>query len=150
MKIAKINAQACQLIRQAVDVVIKAEMAKLGLDAKSGRMTYSDGSCTLKVEIVTRNADGSANSKQAEDFKAYASMYGLEPEDLGKEFTHRGVVYKIVGLKTRGRKFPIQVERVHDGKTFKFPDHTVAKELGHESAEPIIVDNLIEYGGEKK
>jgi hypothetical protein len=60
-----------------------------------------------------------------EDFKRYASRYGLQATDLGRSFTQRRSTFTIVGLVPSRPKYPILVEN-QNGKRYKFPASKVA------------------------
>jgi hypothetical protein len=93
---------------------------------KSGSFARDGSNATIKFEMVAPDATtGGFVSREAQDFKVYATEYGFEPEDLGSEFTVNGTKYRITGLKTRRPKYPICAGRVSDGKGFKFPAETV-------------------------
>ena len=111
-----------------------AEAALTEIADKYGvKISYKGGSfdrvgsfATLKFEVVAPDAStGETLSREAQDFKRFANHYGFAPDDLGSEFTVRGEVYRITGLKSRRPKFPISAERVKDGKLFKFSSHAV-------------------------
>ncbi len=55
-----------------------------------------------------------------EDFKRLATHYGLKPSDLGKTFTQRRSIFKVIGLVASRPKYPILVEN-QKGKRYKFP-----------------------------
>lgn len=87
--------------------------------------SYSDKNATLRLEIADVGDDGTVMSREAQDFEAYASAYGLSPDDLGKKFSQLGNEYEIVGLKPRSKKYPILAKRVGTDRIFKFPSATV-------------------------
>ena len=58
-------------------------------------------------------------------WRYYATSYGFKLDDLGREFTSRGVRYKITGIEPSRPKYPISAERVHDKRAFKFGASTV-------------------------
>lgn len=95
-----------------------------GFTIRLGNATYSNSNVTFKLELSTVNEDGSVNTKEATDFKNYASMYGLNPNDLGRTFEHIGDVYTVVGCKPRSRKFPILCKN-SQGKVYKFNEATI-------------------------
>lgn len=102
-----------------------AEKYGLTLDRK-GRTYRSDSLPVMYQFMVTeKDEDGNVLSAEAKDFVARAVLYGLEPEDLHREFKSRGNTYRITGLKPRSRKYPILGEDVRTGKTYKFPLETV-------------------------
>ena len=109
--------------------VLEDLAATYGIDSvtyKGGSYDANGGNATLKFEIAAPDpVNGETLSAEAQEFKALAHVYGLNPEDLGTEFKVRGTVYKITGLKNSRPKYPISAIRVSDGKAFKFREATV-------------------------
>jgi hypothetical protein len=115
-----------------------ADKYGISIKCKGGSFARDGANATLKFEIVAPDAEtGEALTREAQDFKRSAKQFGFEPEDLGSEFTVRGTVYKITGLKTRRHKYPISAVRVSDGKGFKFPVESVKR-----SGQPQFVTGL--------
>jgi hypothetical protein len=83
-----------------------------------------------KFSVAVKSPDGTAESQQVVEFKRSARMYGLEPEDFGREFTTRSGTYKILGLKRANRKYPILGECVKTGSGYKFTADQVCRALG--------------------
>ena len=103
-------------------LTVVAEKYGISVSYKGGSYARDGANATLKFEIAAPDAEtGEALSREAQDFKLSARAHGFEPEDLGSEFTVRGTVYRITGLKPRRPKYPICADRVSDGKSFKFP-----------------------------
>lgn len=69
-------------------------------------------------------------TKEAEDFKRFAALEGLQPSDLGRRFVIGGNTYEICGYKPRCYKNPIIAKDVRTNRTFKFPTNTVRFHLG--------------------
>ena len=116
----------CRMIRDVLNEELQACAEKLGLVISIGNATYTDTNVTFKVECAEISEDGTVMNKEASDFKSGAYLYGLEPEDFGREFESNGKVFKIVGLKARSRKYPVIGEDVQ-GKRFKFPETVVKR-----------------------
>ena len=91
--------------------------------------TFAPTNYRPKLEIALVNADGSVATKEAEDFKAMAKLYGFEASDLDKEVVINRKRVIIKGLKPRSRKYPI-LGQVVGGKMFKYPANTVLRALG--------------------
>ncbi len=121
--------------------VLGEEASKHGMTIsyKGGSFARDGSLATIKFEMLAPNASGEIESPEAKDFKRYAKQYGFEPEDLGSEFTHRGEKFRITGLKTRRRRFPISAERIKDGRGFKFPVEAVKGD-----GRPVLVEGLTE------
>ena len=84
---------------------------------KSGN--YTNSNLAMKIEFADIGENGEVNTREAEDFKARAELYGLKPEDLGREFSNGNDTFKITGLKPRSRKFPILAVNTKNGKVYK-------------------------------
>jgi len=56
----------------------------------------------------------------SKDWDIYCRRYGFEPEHLGKIFHLGKNSYKITGLKTANRKYPILADSLINGKSYKF------------------------------
>ena len=102
-----------------------------GLQVDLGNARYTSGDIfpiTFKFEVSATNEDGTVETKEASDFKKLASIYGLSPDDLGREFTtYDGKTFKITGLKTTRRKYPISATM--NGKSYKFPAEQIKQHL---------------------
>lgn len=85
---------------------------------------------TFKFGCFITDEDGLAYDPDAEEFKAYAHWYNLKPEDLGRTFTHKGDMFKIIGARTSARKYPILVQDLMSGTKYKYSDKLVCRCLG--------------------
>lgn len=96
-----------------------AEVAKrhgLTVAVKGG--TYDSGMYRPKVEFST-------DDRESAEFTKYAHLFGLAPEDFGREFVSGGRTFKISGLAMRSSVRPILAVEVATGRTFKFTDDAV-------------------------
>jgi hypothetical protein len=96
---------------------------------------YAPDFITAKTTLeMTALGDSSAASdpraaalvKAQADFKAYASSFGLTPEQYGVTFKHGRDTYKLVGFKPRSPRFPILATNVANGTTYKLPESAIA------------------------
>lgn len=128
--IERLDRTACRLLSQKVENQLEALGKELGIKFtyKGGR--FSDSNMTMKIEAALIQ-NGEAKSVEIEDFKTYAEIYGLKPDDLGKEITIGNNKYTIKGLKPRSKKYPIIGEK-GDGRRFKLPLTAVKTALGRE------------------
>lgn len=101
-----------------------------GIKISLGNCTYSDSNATFKLEVSDIGDNGEVMTKEAEDFKRRASLYGLSPKDLGRVIKDplSGEEYTIIGLKTRSTKYPI-LAKGKNGKTYKFPVDVIKRML---------------------
>ena len=100
-KLKVINRAACNLLCETIEENLAEIATKLGVRIRVGSGSFDSGQVTFKIECALI-ANGEVQSKEATDFKTYASRYGLKAEDLGREFTDfSGKRFKIVGCKPR-------------------------------------------------
>ena len=112
-------------IRDKLNEVLKEAGKDLGVELRLGNCTYYNNNATFKLEVAEIGEDGEVHTKEAEDFRARAFMYGLQPEDLGKDFRDfTGKKFTITGLKPRSKKYPI-LAKDEDGETYKLPTEMV-------------------------
>lgn len=118
--------QKLQIIINDMEAALKAVGEKHKVVIKSGGGTYGEGHAIAKFKIDTIAEDGTVESKETSDFKKYATIYGLKPEQLGATFVSRGREFELTGLAMRRRKFPIMARDVQTNKTLLFPTTVVA------------------------
>ena len=130
-KVKEWNRPECRRVADEVNKALADVGKKLGISiAKTGGGSYRGNSFTFKVECALMGENGEVFNQKAEDFKMYASSYGLKPTDLGKEFTTwDNKTFKIEGLNTRRPKFAVSAIRVSNGKGYKFPADQVKRLL---------------------
>ena len=119
-------------IKQEVLEAIKPLEAKHNVQFGFKGGTIGNDSASLKLEVATVSRDGVVKTGEYSEFQVLAKFYGFEETDFGKEFLSNGTKYRISGLKSRRKKFPISATRVSDGATFKFATETVLRALGKE------------------
>jgi len=124
-KVTEFNRSECRRLGDAIEKAVEEVGRKHGVHIKRGNARFTSSSCTYKMEASLIGADGEVRSPEAEDFKKYASMYGLKPEDFGRAFTtFGGKVYTICGLNMRAQKNNIHAKNMR-GKTYIFPSEEV-------------------------
>lgn len=69
--------------------------------------------------------DGSLYSSDKAMFGVLAEHFGLKSSDHGRIFKARGETFRIAAINPNRPKYPISVERVADGRGFKFPAEDV-------------------------
>ena len=104
--------------REALEPI--AEKYGLTLDRKGKSYQHEALPVMYQFLIKEIGEDGNELTAAGKDFISHASLYGLEPSDLGKEFRRSGNTYKITGFKPRSHKLPVLGQDVKTGKTFKF------------------------------
>lgn len=131
-KLTMFDRVICRAVSDAVEEALKPVADRFGVQIKTKGGTYTPGNYLLRLEIATIGDDGQVHTQAVEDFRKYAPAFGLEPDDLGREFrTGRGR-YRITGLSSYRPKFPINGVDVVTGKPFKFTLEMVKKGLARE------------------
>jgi hypothetical protein len=115
----------------AIEQALEPVGDDFGMAVKVGAITFGSTNCHMKIEFGTVSEDGEIDTKQAVDFRQRAPMYGLESSDLHRTFqAPTGLEYKIIGLNTRSRRYPILARATKGGKTYKFATASVLRYLG--------------------
>ena len=79
-----IDRQFLRTAREEIQNILKDYADKHNLQISLGSASFTSENATFKLELATKTTDGSVNTKKAADFKLYASMYGLSPDDLDR------------------------------------------------------------------
>lgn len=112
-------------MRQPLEDALSVIEKQFGVKVTVGNASFTGENVTFKVELATVAADGTVNDKHVSDFKMLCGMYDLKPEHLGAEVVYAGTTYKITGLNPKAPRYPINVERVSDGRGFRLPERAV-------------------------
>lgn len=125
MKIINFDRATARRLQRRVDEALfpLAEEFGISITTKGGK--FSSASLVQRIEFATVGEGGVVNDRDAESFKRSAIRYGLEADDLGREFFYSGKTYRVVGLRTKSRKYPVIAENVVDGRKTKFPADAV-------------------------
>lgn len=109
----------------AKEVMRRAEAAlaplaeEFGLTLTPKGSSYDETVLRLRVELGIRQLADGRSADQAQ-FEKFCVIYGLSPNEFGREFEHGGIRYKIVAVQPSRDKRPIVGARTRDGKRFLF------------------------------
>ena len=117
------KATAVAVQKELMDAMTEV-LAKRNMKVAFKGGTFNGDAVMMKFEVMSK--DGPSPRESA--FRAYASSYGLSPDDLGKTFRSNGKTFKITGLEPKKYKRPIVADC--DGKSFVFPAEDVKRLLG--------------------
>lgn len=134
--ITEFNRANCRSLQEEIAAALEPIAKKHGLtlDRKRGSF-YKDKMPAMFQFLVTQeDKDGNALSAAAIAFQQDAWRVGLDPKDLGREFTSQGKRFRISGLNLRAKKYPVLAVENGTGKTFKFPAERVKDKLESEAA----------------
>jgi len=126
------NRQKAGEVATDMEAAIQEVLTKHGLilEKRTGRYGSSIGTLSVKFDFseVTSSDDG---TEIPSSFRSKCARYGLREEHYGAEFvSFSGERYRIAGINSRARKYPISCKRVRDEKGFKFSAQDVQRYLG--------------------
>ena len=113
--ITEMNAATITMIQKELNDAMAAVLSEHGLSHSMGRVTYSNDSYSTKLSI---NVGDVSDAKKAE-YERYAFKFGIPSDSFGKTFTQGSESFTIVGIKPKGKKYPI-IAMNKSGKKFGF------------------------------
>jgi len=120
MKIKQFDKLNCGAVSSDIEKALKSVAIKYGINIRTGNGKFTKDTFDLKLNIA-RVVSGKVISKEVNDFKKLASIYGLKASDLGRTFSTAGREFRITGLNTKAHKYPIMAECIKSGGSYKFP-----------------------------
>jgi hypothetical protein len=121
----QIDRHIVKLIAKDIEEALKDVAKKYDVEIRYKGGSFTENHATLKIGVTSINESGKPLTNEENDFKIYASFFGLSSSLFGKSFVSNNETYTIVGLKPRSQKYPVLCER-SDGKIFKFPAATIS------------------------
>ncbi len=121
-------------IEAEIDRLLQPLETSFGVRAKCESASYAATYAYVKVQVSVVGESGEVRTREAADFRSRAFLYGLKPDDLGREFAYENDRYKVTGLKPKGSKYPILVQRLSDNHELRFPASIVGALLKAETA----------------
>jgi len=120
--VTEFNRANLKNLRKQFQDAINAVAAKNGIKAGLGSISYTDSQFTVKMTVETSGNKEAKVEKAKNGFPMDAFRVGLKEDALGKTFKSNGRTFKITGVKTRRRKYPVSAVEVGGrGGKFKFP-----------------------------
>jgi len=130
-KITKLDKPTVKYIGKRSETAVKPLAKELGVVIDLGNCTFQTSNCRFQLKVAVLDPNGKPITEETDSFRSNAKLFGLEPEDLGKEFVFRGQSYTICGFKPKSRKYPV-IAQSDNGKNYKFACQTVLRALGRE------------------
>lgn len=123
--------EKAKAIRAALEPLFGGVERALSVKFKIGNISYdpAGGHASVKLEVADVRADGTVASKEAEDFKRMAPVYGLPADALNKRIVYAGKSMEIIGLLPKCSRFPILC-KTETGKRIKVTADGVLAALG--------------------
>lgn len=120
-----------ELSDEIVEILRKELSEKYELNIERGNCSYQDTNFSLQINVAIEK-DGVVLTREAQAFIDFIDMFSngrLKPSDLNKEFKLSGDTFKIIGLSTKSKKYPIIVEK-DNGKQYKYAIDIIAEFIG--------------------
>ncbi len=113
----------CDRLRRDLLKACQGVVETHGLTVEGGELSDIDlrHGFNISFRVGIPMEDGAIYSPEKAMFEVLALPFGLEPSDYGRTFKARGEMFRIVAINPNRPKYPISVERVSDGRGFKFP-----------------------------
>lgn len=129
MKITRFERSNLERVRKAIEAKVakisKEMEEEYGLSLKlSTSGSFSEKEYTIKLSALLQGVD-----PLKDDFFTYCEMYGLKKTDFGRTFAYKSSTYKIIGLSSSSRKYPIVCQKP-DGKNTMFNARMLGELLG--------------------
>ena len=120
----KLSLEETRKMSKSLQSVLDEWATQQGATVELGKVTYGN-----RFEVkLTVNPDG-IESELVEDFKEMAEVLGLNPDDLGALFTHKGEVFEVMGYLRNARKYHIACRSQLSGEQYHFTADMVAQGL---------------------
>ncbi len=128
-KITKLDRDKIKYIRKRIESVLKPLADELGVVIDVCNCTFQSSNCRFQLKVAVLDSGGKPVTEEIELFNCSAKLFGLEPDDMGREFIYRGQSYIVCGINPKSRKYPV-IARSVNGKNYKFTCEIVIKALG--------------------
>ncbi len=119
------NRTKVKALHDKLNEVMEQFASDNGVAYVPGSGSFDEAEVTFKVTFAETDENGLVMSREMRDYEQVQEVYGLPP--LLTVFKQGGDEFRIVGWKSRSRKYPVIAERVSDGTRFKFPKDTVVR-----------------------
>ena len=96
-------------LRPEIEDALKEVAQKYGITMRLGNGHY--GGLEGDFKLLLRGTGNNGETKESEDFKRYATGFGLRPEWVGELITDGKYYYTISTIYPRKRKMPVGVIR---------------------------------------
>lgn len=130
-KINEFNKEVFGPFRGDLEAAVKSVAEKYGVQIKTGHISYSATSCSVKLECAVIGDNGKVACKEADTFRMWAELLGMKKEDLNRTFKIGTKNYSLEGYMPRKSKFPFLAVNLDTGKQYCLPEGPVKKALGY-------------------
>lgn len=124
-----ITRELLRTLRADIDAALAAVGKKHGVVLNAGNASFTPTSASFKLHAVLADAPKvDPDVEAADDWRALARRFQLEPDWLGKSFVSGGRPFTIVGLLPNRPKRPV-LARGSNGKGYVFDPDSIRRAL---------------------
>lgn len=110
-----------KIVQDAMEAAMQPVAEKLGLSLKQHGGTFDAGHFDMKFRVLEKEPDGTVKDPMEEDYRQFASVYGLDPAWLGQGFRSGTNAFTVAGLKLkRGGKVYLIGRKAENGRLYRF------------------------------
>jgi len=129
MILANFDKNTLVIFRRKLEEMFDQFQQDTGVKLKIGTIRYDDRTLRTTLEGCTETVDGTGDTFEKITWDRCCGRYGLKPEHFGQTIDLGfGRKYKLVGIKSRNRKYPILAQK-DDGKRYKLTSADVRQGL---------------------
>ena len=118
MQVTNFDKPTIKAIRLAMDSALAQVEKDYGIKISTGNARFSGNEVTFKVKANTVTSNGTANTKEADNWELYKNTIGLGWLNVGDQIMLQGKYFTLKGYNTRARKSPINIEDMQ-GRGYK-------------------------------
>lgn len=122
-KITHLDRKVIRQLNSEMELTLNKVFAQYGLAVKTGAVRFSGTNFSTKVEVSIVTSGGVAMTNEAKAWDMNAKYAGITHLSVGDKFTLGGEAYTVEGWNSRGKKYPVIVER--GGKRYKMSAYMV-------------------------
>ena len=114
------NKSQVKKFRADFEAMLTVLQKDTGMKIDLGNIRFSpDGHLTFKGTASVKGEGNTFVCPYAIALNEQIESYGFSKDIIGKPTKYQGETYKLVGLKTKNRKYPFIAENLDNGKTYK-------------------------------
>ncbi len=122
-KITHIDKGIAKEIDMALNEHLKTFMSHRGIKASVGNGSYTDNNITFKVSLSVISKDGNAKTREWTDYERFSVGFDL-PDVLGKVIVVQARSMKVMGFRSKAKRYPILLKNVSTGKLYCYTIET--------------------------
>ena len=114
---------------KSVQAKLKAAIAQIegeeNVKIDFNNIRYNSAYYTTQIKVSTLDK----NEKVKSVYESICRTLGFTQDVVGMKFTQSDMVYEIIDIKTRNRKYPV-IAKTDSGKQYKFSVNTIKRLIG--------------------